>query len=127
MKMLRDYENFVTGLASTTSLHSFEAKLGTAGLGLAGEAGEIADLTKKLLYHGMPFDEEVRQKLISECSDLLWYLQFAITHVCGITIEELIDFNIKKLSARYKSLKFSTEEFMAKESAKNDDLNDMEE
>ena len=114
---LEEYCDFVTKKASARSLRDFESALGTGGLGIAGEGGEIADLTKKVLFHGMEWNEEIRQKMIKELSDVMWYVAFIARHVLGVTIEEVIQANVDKLNARYKA-GFTTEEFMAKEDAK---------
>lgn len=73
---LEEYCDFVVSKASERSTRDFESAIGTSGLGIAGEAGEIADLTKKVLFHGMEFTEEVRQKMIKELGDVLWYSAF---------------------------------------------------
>lgn len=56
-------------------------------LGLAGEAGEVADLIKKVFYHGKPFD---RDKLIEEGGDLAWYIAY-LAYTLGFGMDELID------------------------------------
>lgn len=117
---LEEYEAFVTRLASTTSMHSFEAKLGTGGLGLGGEAGEVADIAKKVLFHGMPFDEEVKQKLKKELGDGLWYITFTAVHVCDSSLQEILEMNVEKLQKRYSTGVFTTEEFMKKEKGGKD-------
>lgn len=117
---LESYADFVTQLASERSMRDFESKLGTGGLGLAGEAGEVADLTKKILFHGMEWNEDVRQKLKKEMGDVLWYAAFVIRNVLGMTFEEVLDANEQKLLERYKGGVFSTAEFMAKESQKKE-------
>jgi NTP pyrophosphatase (non-canonical NTP hydrolase) len=94
-----------------------ESKMGTGGLGLAGEAGEVADIVKKIIFHEMELTEEVRAKLLKECGDVMWYLAFT-ARALGSSLQEVIDMNHEKLSARYKSGKFSHEEFMQKETAK---------
>ena len=114
---LSEYENFVLGLAFPRSMASMEAKLGTGGLGLAGEAGEVADIAKKILFHEMELTDEVRMKLLKECGDVMWYVAFTACAL-GSSIQEVIDMNVEKLSARYKSGQFSKEEFMQKELAK---------
>lgn len=117
---LDEYCDFVTKLASKDSMVDFKSKLTTGAMGMAGEAGEVVDIAKKILFHGQPYTDEVRQKLIKELGDEIWYLAFFCRNVLNISIEEVIEANVQKLSARYKSLEFTTEEFMAKEKAKND-------
>ena len=69
-----EYCDWVTALASERSMKDFESKLATGGLGLAGESGEIADLVKKVLFHGMEYTEEVRKKLIKEVEIIIFYI-----------------------------------------------------
>lgn len=116
-KTLTEYEDWVTAKMSPASMADFNAKIGTAGLGLGGEGGECADLAKKVLFHGMEFTEEVRQKFIKELGDTFFYLAFAARNVCGVSLQEVLDQNVEKLDARYKA-GFTVEEFMAKERAK---------
>lgn len=112
----REYQEFVWELASEDSRQDFKNQLGTAGLGLAGEAGECADIAKKVLFQGKNFD---RDEFVDELSDVLWYMAFAAT-MCEISLEEIMQVNIAKLKDRYKGGKFSVEEFQAKEDAKNE-------
>lgn len=119
-QFLTDYEDFVSGLISDLSKESFQSFLGTGGLGLAGEAGEVADIAKKVLYHGMDWTPEVCAKVKKELGDIMWYVALTARHVCNSSIEEIINLNIEKLSARYTTGKFSKEEFMKKELAKED-------
>jgi NTP pyrophosphatase (non-canonical NTP hydrolase) len=116
---LEEYCDFVESKASTQSTKDLQSALGTSGLGIAGEAGEIADLTKKVLFHGMEFTPEVKQKMIKELGDVLWYAAFMARVVLETPLEEVIQANVEKLNARYKS-GFTTEEFMAKEDCKKE-------
>ena len=68
-----------------------------AGLGLAGESGEVADIIKKHLLHGKPLD---RDHLKEELGDVLWYLQHACI-VFNIPLFEVAHGNILKLCKRY--------------------------
>ena len=70
---------------------------GNVGLGMAGEAGEVADIVKKHLYQGHPLDHE---KLLEEVGDVAWYLALAAT-VAGVTLESVLEANIAKLTGRY--------------------------
>lgn len=74
-----------------------QQRLANTALGLAGEAGETADLIKKHLFHGHPLDEA---KLKAELGDILWYLA-TMANTLGVSLEEVADGNIAKLKARY--------------------------
>lgn len=67
------------------------------GLGIAGEAGEVADLIKKEVGHGHPRN---REKMAKELGDVLWYLS-AIAEEYGYSLSEIATMNIEKLKARY--------------------------
>ncbi len=75
-----------------------EMKLATFGLGIAGEAGEVADLIKKHLGHGHPLDKE---KLTKELGDVLWYVA-AIAKLADVDLQWVADENLAKLQKRYK-------------------------
>lgn len=66
-------------------------------LGLAGEAGEVADIVKKVMYQGHTMD---REHIAKECSDCLWYLAEVATAI-GYDLEEIMQMNIDKLKKRY--------------------------
>lgn len=74
-------------------------------LGLAGETGEVVDYMKKVLFHDKPFDRSV---LIKEAGDCMWYLNLILVEM-GITWEEVLEANIKKLEARYPDLRFNAD------------------
>lgn len=76
---------------------SWDDAMGCWGLGVAGEAGEVADYLKKVLYHGKPFDLD---HLVKEMGDVLWYLA-ALATSAGIPLQRVADANIAKLRARY--------------------------
>jgi len=99
-------------------MRDFESKIATGGLGMVSEGGEFADVVKKILFHEMEYNEEVRQRLIKELGDVMWYVAFTARNVLDISIKEIIEANIEKLSARYPSGKFSHKDFMRKEQKK---------
>lgn len=74
-----------------------EQRLTEAGLGVAGEAGEFADLIKKLLFHGHPLDKD---KAIKELGDVMWYLAQAATGL-HTSLSHIATVNIEKLQKRY--------------------------
>lgn len=67
------------------------------GLGIAGEAGEVADHIKKIVYHHHPLDSA---KLAEELGDALWYIAY-LCDALGLTLGEVMEGNIAKLRARY--------------------------
>lgn len=68
-----------------------------AALGLAGEAGEFANLIKKLTAHGHEIDAAT---LADELGDILWYLSEAAT-ACDLTLNQVAEMNVNKLRQRY--------------------------
>ena len=68
-------------------------------LGLAGEAGEVANHVKKAVFHQHGLDME---KLKNEIGDTLWYAA-ALCTTLGLDLSEIMQANIKKLEVRYPS------------------------
>src|SRR5436190_17921105 len=70
-------------------------------LGLAGEAGEVANIVKKIQRdHGGVITDEVRGKLKDELGDVLWYIS-ACADELGLTLKEIAEFNVNKLAKRH--------------------------
>ncbi len=67
------------------------------GLTIGGEAGELQNYCKKVIFHHHPFD---RMKLIDELGDLQWYIAKA-AQLLGISLETVAVRNLEKLHARY--------------------------
>lgn len=66
-------------------------------LGLAGEAGEVADAVKKIIGHGHPLDSV---KLVRELGDCLWYVA-RLADVLGYSLTRVAEVNVEKLRIRY--------------------------
>lgn len=66
-------------------------------IGLAGEAGEVADLVKKGIFHQHGLDRGAMQK---ELGDVLWYVAALCTKL-GLDMDEVMSTNIEKLKMRY--------------------------
>ena len=77
-------------------------------LGLNGEAGEVAERIKKIIRcdYGLKEIEglneailDVREDLIKELGDVLWYLS-AMCHEIGTNLDEVALVNLAKLKSR---------------------------
>ena len=67
------------------------------GLGLVGEAGEVADTIKKGVFHGHGIDKE---KIEAELGDVLWYVAGICSNL-GLSMSDVMQRNIEKLKIRY--------------------------
>lgn len=69
-------------------------------LGLAGEAGEIAEKVKKIIRDkGGELSQVDRVELIKEVGDVLWYAA-ALCHELGGSLADTAQLNIDKLNSR---------------------------
>ena len=96
-----DFDKYQKDSSATSGafqdLYSDQARLAIAGLGLAGEAGEVVDYLKKVVGHGHKLDKD---KLVKELGDVLWY----VAEICSAINADMSDVaqqNIDKLKARY--------------------------
>ncbi|MDQ8162880.1 MAG: nucleoside triphosphate pyrophosphohydrolase family protein [Gemmatimonadota bacterium] len=74
-----------------------EQQLANAALGLTGEAGEVAEVIKKHLFHATPLDQDALAKELGDC---LWYIG-AFATVLGLSMDDIAQRNIDKLRKRY--------------------------
>ena len=114
------YEEFVAAVTSNASTNfvDFADRIGeldreganierllTAGVGINAEGGEFLEIIKKMVFQGKPWNEDNREHLIIELGDLLWYVAQA-TMALGISFDEVIATNVKKLEKRYPGGEF---------------------
>ena len=74
-----------------------ERRLIIAALGLAGEAGEFANMVKKLTAHGHDIS---LYALSNELGDVMWYVAEAAS-AAGLDLGEIAEQNVDKLRKRY--------------------------
>jgi len=97
-----DFSSYQDG-ARKTALYPEAAKIIYPALGLAGEAGEVANQVKKILRDNAgELTPERRAKIIDELGDVLWYAAALATDI-GISLEEVAAENLAKLAKRYDS------------------------
>ena len=75
-------------------------RLLTAGVGINAEGGEFLEIIKKMVFQGKPWNDDNREHLIIELGDLMWYVAQA-TMALGVSFEEVIETNVRKLEKRY--------------------------
>jgi NTP pyrophosphatase (non-canonical NTP hydrolase) len=83
-----------------TAIYPKEEELSYIALGLAGEAGEVANIVKKVIRDdGKVLTDEKREKLIAELGDCYWYLaRFA--QALKIPVTTILQMNHNKLEDR---------------------------
>lgn len=71
-------------------------------LGLSGEAGEIAEKSKKIVRDkDSDFSQWEKEDIIKELGDVMWHVA-VIADYFGISLEEVGEKNIAKLADRLK-------------------------
>jgi len=69
-------------------------------LGLAGEAGEVAEKIKKVIRDGNGVvSEEKREEITKELGDVMWYVANLSTEL-KINLEDVAQKNLEKLQSR---------------------------
>jgi len=92
---LNDYQKKAS--ATAKSFDNVREELVCWSLCLCGEAGELANIVKKITWHGYDLDVA---KIKDELGDALWYLAKAASCV-GIDLDDVAMDNLEKLSLRY--------------------------
>lgn len=72
-------------------------RLVMGALGLSGEAGEVTDQVKKIVFQGHDLD---RAALTKELGDVMWYVTYLLDTL-GLEMDDVLEANIAKLQARY--------------------------
>jgi len=94
-----------SGQAILQSLDGQKADLIHATIGISGEAGELLDAVKKHVIYERELD---RANIIEELGDLEFYME-QLRRNQGITREETLEANMKKLAKRYADYKYTNQ------------------
>ena len=73
-----------------------EKEILTLGLGVVGEAGDVAGCIKKTFSH----DDDQKKGIRENLGDTMWYVS-AICDFFGWNLEDIMEENIAKLKKRY--------------------------
>ena len=96
------FQDLATRLAELVGLGADVPKLTTAALGITAEAGEFAEIVKKIFLQGKPYEEANIIHMKKELGDIMWYMAQACMAL-DTDFDELMQMNVDKLSARYPS------------------------
>ena len=88
---LNEYQN----AAAKTAVYKTAHQILYPALGLAGEAGEVANKVKKMLRDN-DFD---RDAIVAEIGDVLWYIA-ALSRDLNVSLQDIALGNIEKLYGR---------------------------
>jgi len=93
-EFLEKYQAFCKTVSSP--FETREKEIMTWGLGICGEAGDLAGCIKKTVSHGNDQLPGIKENL----GDVIWYAAM-ICNFYGWTLEDAIKENVDKLSKRY--------------------------
>jgi NTP pyrophosphatase (non-canonical NTP hydrolase) len=86
----------------STAEYPREAWLAYPALGLAGEAGEVAEHAKKAIRDdGGKVSEERRSAMAKELGDVLWYVA-QLSSELELDLDQLAEANLQKLLSRQR-------------------------
>ena len=89
--------------ASRTAIYPVEHRILYPALGLAGEAGEVANKVKKLIRDGVEnAPKDWRDQIASEIGDVLWYCAALATDL-NLTLGMIAGQNEAKLRSRQEA------------------------
>ena len=94
--------NRIKDLEQNSEMH----RLLTAAVGMSAEGGEFLEIVKKMIFQGKPYNDDNVRHLKIELGDVLWYVAQACMAL-DISLDEITDMNIDKLSKRYPDGHFS--------------------
>ena len=94
--------NRIKDLEETSEMH----RLLTAAVGMSAEGGEFLEIVKKMIFQGKPYNDDNVRHLKIELGDVLWYVAQACMAL-DISLDEITDMNIDKLSKRFPDGHFS--------------------
>ncbi len=93
----KTYQRLAMRTRSDTGGMDERERLTLGALGLSGEAGEVTDHIKKIVFQGHDIDREALGK---EIGDVMWYVAYLLDTL-DMSMGDVLTANISKLQARY--------------------------
>jgi len=106
-----DYPRFVDCLRAPSPNDDILLDILHSSVGIAGEAGELLDQVKKVVWQLHDLDYN---KILLELGDILFYLT-SMCNCVGTDIDEVRKLNIEKLTKRYPDGVFDKERSINRE------------
>lgn len=89
--------NYRKWLIGKSKKLNFKNGLIMGSMGLSGEAGEVLDHIKKVIFAKHKLDKD---HIIEELGDTYFYMEY-LTYILGTTMDEVKSRNVIKLNKRY--------------------------
>ena len=87
--------------AKATAIYPRDYSIVYPAIGLAGEAGEVANKVKKLIRDNPDMTDDIKEKIGDEIGDVLWYCA-VLADDLGESLSEIANRNLLKLANRQK-------------------------
>ena len=87
--------------AKATAIYPRDYSIVYPAIGLAGEAGEVANKVKKLIRDNPNMSDDIKKSIGDEIGDVLWYCA-VLADDLGQSLSEIANRNLEKLANRQK-------------------------
>ena len=99
------FEDLATRLAELEGTGADVPKLTTAAFGITAEAGEFAEVVKKIFLQGKPYNDDNIFHMKRELGDVMWYIM-QVLMALNVDLTEVVEMNVEKLAKRYPGGEF---------------------
>ena len=82
--------------ATAIKIDNPDLEISTWGMGIAGEAGDVASCIKKTFIHKKDVKDGIRENI----GDTMWYIAM-ICNFMGWSLDEILEENYEKLKERF--------------------------
>lgn len=101
----KKFDSYVERINELNEAGCDVSRLNTAAIGIVAEAGEFAEIVKKILFQGKEYNQDNIDHMIIELGDILWYISQAATAL-GVRLDDILLGNTMKLLKRYPDGEF---------------------